>query len=71
MRAYLATTGTLFGLITVAHVWRVLVESRALARDPWFLLATLVAAGLGAWAFRLLRAGAAPRGRGSDGMSGG
>ena len=58
MRAYLVTTGSVFGLITAAHVWRVLVESRALARDPWFLLVTLLAAALCVWAFRLLRPGA-------------
>jgi hypothetical protein len=57
MRAYLVTTGTVFGLIAVAHVWRVLAESRALARDPWFLLTTLLAVGLCGWALRLLRTG--------------
>jgi hypothetical protein len=62
MRAYLVTTGTVFGLITAAHVWRVAMESRALARDPWFLLVTLLAAALCVWAFRLLRPGrGAPR----------
>jgi hypothetical protein len=61
MRAYLVTTGTVFGLITAAHVWRVLMESRALARDPWFLLVTLLTAALCVWAVRLLRPGARPR----------
>lgn len=55
MKAFLWTTGIVFGLITVAHVWRVVAESRALARDPWFLLISVVAAGLSIWAFRLLR----------------
>lgn len=54
MKAYLATTGTVFGLVTLAHVWRVLSES-ALARDPWYILLTLLTAGLCVWAFRLLR----------------
>lgn len=54
MKAYLVTTGTIFGLITIAHVWRVIVESRALATDPWFILLTILAAGLCVWAFRLL-----------------
>ena len=58
MKAYLMTTGTIFGLITVAHVWRVFAESAALARDPWFVLLTLLAAGLCVWAFWLLRPGA-------------
>jgi dolichyl-phosphate-mannose--protein O-mannosyl transferase len=55
VKAYLATTGTVFGLVTLAHVWRVLSESAALARDPWYILITLITAGLCVWAFRLLR----------------
>ena len=44
MKAFLWTTGIVFGLITVAHVWRVVAESRALAKDPWFLLISVAAA---------------------------
>lgn len=58
MKAFLWTTGIVFGLITVAHVWRVVAESRALAKDPWFLLISVAAAGLSIWAFRLLRTSA-------------
>jgi hypothetical protein len=54
MKAYLSTTGTLFGLITVAHIWRVIAESASLARDPWYILLTAIAAAFCAWAFRLL-----------------
>lgn len=55
MKAFLWTTGIVFALITVAHIWRVVAESTALARDPWFILISLVAAGLSVWSFRLLR----------------
>jgi hypothetical protein len=55
MKPYLITTGTIFTLITAAHVWRVIAESTALARDPWFVLLTVLAAGLSVWAWRLLR----------------
>ena len=55
MKAYLLTTGTVFALIAVAHVWRVIAESNSLARDPWFVLITFLAVGLSIWAFRLLR----------------
>jgi hypothetical protein len=55
MKAFLWTTGIVFALITVAHIWRVFAESAALARDPWFILISLVAAGLSVWSFRLLR----------------
>ena len=55
MRVYVMTTGTLFGLVALAHLWRVIEERHSLATDPWFLLITLIAAGLGVWAWRLLR----------------
>ena len=55
MKAYLLTTGTVFGLITAAHIWRVMAESGALAKDPWFILITALSAGLCIWALRLLR----------------
>jgi hypothetical protein len=54
MRAYLITTGVLFALVAVAHVWRVVAESRALATDPWYVLLTILAVAMSAWAFRLL-----------------
>lgn len=55
MRAYLLVTGVIFGLVTVAHVWRIFAEEPALARDPWYLLLTVLTAGLCAWAIRLVR----------------
>lgn len=61
IRAYLLTTGSVFGLITIAHIWRAIAESRALATDPWFILITLVAAGLCIWAVRLFRLTASTR----------
>jgi hypothetical protein len=55
MKAYVMTTGILFGLLTAAHVWRVFEEGSRLARDPWYVLVTLAAAVLCLWAWRLLR----------------
>jgi uncharacterized membrane protein len=55
MKAYVMTTGVLFGLLTVAHLWRVLEEGPHLATDPWYVLITLVTAALCLWACRLLR----------------
>jgi hypothetical protein len=55
MKAYLITTGTVFGLVVVLHVWRVVVEGGSLARDPFFWLITLVALGLSVWAWSLVR----------------
>ena len=55
MKAYLITTATVFGLITALHLWRMFQENPNLARDPFFLLLTLLAAGLCAWGCGLLR----------------
>jgi hypothetical protein len=60
MRAYLWTTGSMFGLITAVHLWRWIVVEWELARDPWFVLATVVSAALCIWAWRLMRATARP-----------
>ena len=55
MKAYVMTTGILFGLLFVAHVWRVIAEGPASARDPVFILFTIAAAALSFWAWRVLR----------------
>jgi hypothetical protein len=54
MKIYLTLTALVFGLLTVVHLWRMTAESASLARDPWFLLLTLLSAGLCVWAVRLL-----------------
>jgi hypothetical protein len=53
MKAFLVTAGTVFGLVVIAHVARVMAEP-AMARDPWFWALTVLAAGLSAWAWRLV-----------------
>lgn len=62
-RPYLLTTCAVFALLVVAHVWRAVAESRALATDPWFVAITLACAALSVWAWvvarRLRRAPAA------------
>jgi hypothetical protein len=55
MKAYVITTGAVFGLITLAHIWRAIEEGPHLATDPWWILLTIAAAGLCVWAVRLLR----------------
>ena len=55
MKAYITTTGVIFGLITLAHLMRIVAEGAHVGRDPGFLLLTVLAAGLCGWAFRLLR----------------
>jgi hypothetical protein len=55
MKPYLAITSAIFGLITVAHIWRIAAENPRLATDPWFVILTVVTAGLCLWGLRLLR----------------
>jgi len=50
MKTYVVTTGALFGLITLAHLWR-MVEERRLATEPWYIVITVAAAALCVWAF--------------------
>lgn len=55
MKAYLVTTGSVFTLLTGAHLWRMIQENHDLAQTPWYLAITATAAGLAAWAWVLLR----------------
>ena len=55
MKAYVITTGAVFGLLVVAHVWRVVEEGVALAKNPIYVLITIAAAALCLWAWRLFR----------------
>lgn len=60
MKAYLITTGIVFGLITGAHIWRAFAEGSHLASDPVFILLTVLSTGLCLWAWRLLRLSSRP-----------
>ena len=53
MKAYLVTTGSVFGLLTVVHIWRMIVESGLATREPWMIVITLASAVLCVWAARL------------------
>lgn len=59
MKAYVVTTGAAFGLLTVAHIWRIFLEPH-LAKDPWFILFTLIAFGLCLWAGCVLKRSSRP-----------
>ena len=54
MKAYVTTTGAVFGLLALAHIWRGFAEGPHLATDPWFVLVTVAAAALCFWAWRVL-----------------
>jgi hypothetical protein len=54
MKPFVATTGAVFALLVLVHIWRAVVEPHVL-RDVWFWLITLVAAALSVWAWSVLR----------------
>lgn len=55
MKAYLITSGSIFGLLVMAHLLRVMAEGLHVAQDPWFVVTTIAAGVLCVWAVRLLR----------------
>jgi hypothetical protein len=55
MRTYVTVTGAVFALLTLAHIWRGIVEGSQLVTQPWFILVTIAPAVLCLWAVRLLR----------------
>jgi len=55
VKAYLVTTGTIFGLITVAHLVRMVMEWPHTATEPLYVLLTVASAALCSWAFYLIR----------------
>jgi hypothetical protein len=55
MKTYVITTGMLFGVLTLAHLWRVIEEGRALATSPWYVTVTVLAAALAVWAWRVVK----------------
>ena len=55
MRAYVMTTGALFGLLTLVHLWRMLGPERGLATESWYVVITFMAAGMSFWAWRVLK----------------
>lgn len=54
MRAYVTIAGAVFGLLFLMHIWRAVVEGPRIATDPFFILLTILAAGLCVWAVRLV-----------------
>jgi uncharacterized membrane protein len=54
MKAYLFTTGSVFGLLTVVHIWRMVVEPSS--RNPWLVVITLLSTALCGWGFGLFKA---------------
>ena len=54
MKTYVTLTGIVFGLITLAHVWRAIQEGPGVL-NVWWILLTVATAALSVWALRLVR----------------
>ena len=59
LKSYLLTTGSLFGLVAIAHAARTFAEWSRLTADPWFIVEGpglgVVAGAIAFWSWRLLR----------------
>jgi hypothetical protein len=55
MRSYVITTGLVFFAMVMVHAARVVFEGSHVLRDPAFVVTSVLAIGLVAWAWRLLR----------------
>jgi hypothetical protein len=53
MKAYVTTTGALFALLVVVHIWRAIAEGASVLKDPFYIFVTVVCAALAAWAWRV------------------
>jgi len=53
MKAYVIVTGTAFGIVSLVHVWRFVVE-RSVGSNPFFVGITMISAALAVWAGRLV-----------------
>lgn len=55
MKSYTLTTAIVFGLLTIAHLWRIIWEDPRLARDPFFVTITALAAAFCLWGIAAYR----------------
>ena len=49
MRAYVATSGVVFGLVVIAHIARLVVEGPRALHSPVFIVASFLAVGMLVW----------------------
>jgi uncharacterized protein (TIGR03382 family) len=55
MKAYVTTTGVVFALVVVLHIWRAVEEGTSVARNPIFVASTIAVAVLAVWAWQVRR----------------
>jgi hypothetical protein len=57
VKAYRATTGVLFAVLAVLHVWRLVAEWHGIRAEFWIVAGgSMLSAGLALWALKLLLA---------------
>lgn len=62
MRTYVITTGLIFLLLTIVHLWRVAAEGTRVL-DPFYVVITAAAAAMSVWAWMVLRRPTQPAAR--------
>lgn len=55
MKSYIITTGVVFGLLALVHIWRIIAEGPHLVKEPMFALTSVLSVGLSLWAWRVAR----------------
>ncbi len=60
MKTYVLTSGIIFALLALLHVWRIVAEGTHLLANVWWVGITVGAVALAVWAWRLLRVAKRP-----------
>jgi hypothetical protein len=55
MKAYVTTTGALFVLLFLVHLWRAIAEGATTLKNPFYIFVTVLSAVLALWAWRVRR----------------
>jgi len=55
MKSYVITTGSLFAVLVVVHLWRAVEEGPQLASRPEYIGVTALAGAMCFWAWRVFR----------------
>jgi EamA domain-containing membrane protein RarD len=55
MKSYVITTGSLFAVLVVVHLWRAVEEGPQLAARPEYIVVTALAGAMCFWAWRVFR----------------
>jgi hypothetical protein len=51
MKAYVTTTGALFSLLALVHIWRAIEEGGPNLKNPFYIFVAALCVALAAWAW--------------------